>query len=127
MLNKENQIIQYSFSIEESHKQYVKIRVDFPSSVAFNEIKIPVWRPGRYEIGNFAKNIKDFNIFNEKGRRVPFFKKNNSTWVLKESSNNSLRVEYLYYAKDLNAGSTYLDDHLLYVNPVMYICYSLPD
>ena len=69
-------------------------------------IKIPVWRPGRYEIGNFAKNIKDFNIFNEKGRRVPFFKKNNSTWVLKESSNNSLRVEYLYYAKDLNAGST---------------------
>ena len=118
MLNKENQIIQYSFSIEESHKQYVKIRVDFPSSVAFNEIKIPVWRPGRYEIGNFAKNIKDFNIFNEKGRRVPFFKKNNSTWVLKESSNNSLRVEYLYYAKDLNAGSTYLDDHLLYVNPV---------
>ena len=62
MVNKNNQIIQYSFSIEESHKQYVKIRVDFPSSVAFNEIKIPVWRPGRYEIGNFAKNIKDLKV-----------------------------------------------------------------
>ena len=58
VVNTENQTIRYSFSIEESHKQYLKIRVDFPSSYSFNEIKIPVWRPGRYEIGNFAKNIK---------------------------------------------------------------------
>ena len=50
--------INYSFSMENANQQYVKIRVDVPKDVVIEEIKLPVWRPGRYEIANFAKNIK---------------------------------------------------------------------
>lgn len=30
-------------------------------------LRLPSWRPGRYEIGNFTKNIKSFEVHDEKG------------------------------------------------------------
>ena len=58
MKEKSSYPIKYNFSIENAHQQYVQIRVDFPENTALSEIKLPVWRPGRYEIANFAKNIR---------------------------------------------------------------------
>ena len=41
--------------------------IDFSLTIngySFDEItvQLPAWRPGRYELGNFAKNIKDFEV-----------------------------------------------------------------
>ena len=33
-------------------------------------IQLPAWRPGRYELGNFAKNIQKWAAFDEKGNAV---------------------------------------------------------
>ena len=116
--------IKYTFSIENARHQYVKIRVDFPENIEISEIKLPVWRPGRYEIANFAKNIKGFKIFDSKGKKIPFYKKNKSTWSLKSDPCSNLRIEYLYFSNELNAGSTFLDENQLYVNPVNCCIYA---
>lgn len=118
MKEKSSYPIKYNFSIENAHQQYVQIRVDFPENTALSEIKLPVWRPGRYEIANFAKNIKSFRIFDSNGKKVAFHKKNKSTWVLNSKPLSGLRIEYLYFSNELNAGSTFLDENQLYVNPV---------
>ena len=110
--------INYSFSMENANQQFIKIIVDVPEGILIDEIKLPVWRPGRYEIANFAKNIKGFKIFDLKDKSVSFSKKDKSTWKLKSKSLKGCRIEYLYYANEINAGSSYLDKQMLYINPV---------
>ncbi|MCC6701135.1 MAG: M61 family metallopeptidase [Fluviicola sp.] len=114
----------YSLSIEQAHQQYIQFHVQFSNLPENALIHLPRWRPGRYEFGNFAKNVRFFRVFDEQGNHLPFQKEGLSSWRLKNSENASVRIEYSYYAAELNAGSTYLSDHQLYVNPVNCFVYA---
>lgn len=46
------------------------------------KLQLPAWRPGRYELGNFAKNIKDFNAFGAKNEFLNFSKKTKDLWLI---------------------------------------------
>ena len=45
----------------ERHFIDFKLVVD-TNEINFLKLQLPSWRPGRYELGNFAKNIKDFKV-----------------------------------------------------------------
>lgn len=88
------------------------------------ELQLPAWRPGRYELGNFAKNIKKFEAFDVQGNPLPFYKKTKDLWVIKSSGASMVKACYSYFAAEINAGSSFVDDTQLYVNPVnccMYV------
>jgi len=87
------------------------------------EICLPAWRPGRYELGNFAKNIHGFSVFDDKGKKLPFVKTSKDSWLIKLNKTSSVKILYKYYAADLNAGSTFMNDQQLYVNPVNCLVY----
>jgi predicted metalloprotease with PDZ domain len=87
-------------------------------------LQLPSWRPGRYELGNFAKNIRSIMVYDAAGNPLEFHKQSKDCWEVNTLNVQEIKVAYTYYAVDLNAGSTYLDDVQLYVNPVnccMYI------
>src|SRR3989344_9158228 len=109
----------YSICYSDSHHRF--IRVEFcckTNGKAELNIQLPSWRPGRYELGNFAKNVRSFLITNEKGKTLKFEKSNKDCWLVNTEKSKTIIVTYEYYAADLNAGSTFVDEHLLYVNPV---------
>jgi len=111
-------IVRYQFSAIERNKQYVQIKVKIPVSKEITLVHLPAWRPGRYELGNFAKNVNRFKVYNDKNKSIPFQKINKDTWEVQTENTDYITVEYAYYAIDLNAGSTFLSDNQLYVNPV---------
>jgi predicted metalloprotease with PDZ domain len=111
-------IVRYTFSAEDSNKQYVQIKVEIPVFKETTLIHLPSWRPGRYELGNFAKNINRFSVYNDQKKSLPYQKTNKDTWEVQTVDTNYISIEYLYYAVELNAGSTFLSDNQLYVNPV---------
>ena len=76
-------------------------------------------------MGNFAKNIKDFEVKNMEGHSISFEKVTKDKWCI-ASKGKDFIITYRYYASELNAGSTYLDENQLYVNPVNCFLY-LPD
>lgn len=117
-------VVRYSFSAEEPNKQYVQIKVQIPVSKEITHVNLPSWRPGRYELGNFAKNINRFKVYNDQKKSLPFQKINKDTWEIDTSKTSFISVEYSYYSIDLNAGSTYLSDNQLYVNPVNCCIYT---
>ena len=88
------------------------------------ELQFPAWRPGRYELGNFAKNIHGFRIENENGKRVEFKKITKDKWLVNCNGATDLKVYYKYFAAELNAGSTFMDDEQLYINPVNCLIYA---
>jgi predicted metalloprotease with PDZ domain len=119
--------LKYIFSYKEPHTHLIDI--EFIASSLKGDvttIQLPAWRPGRYELGNFAKNIKQFIPQDEKGTPLPFHKITKDCWKIQTKGIKELHIRYSYYAVDLNAGSTYLDEKQLYVNPVN-CCVYIPE
>lgn len=112
----------YSLSIEQANQQYIQFRVDCTEAPENTIIHLPRWRPGRYELGNFAKNVRNFRVFDANGKPCAIHKIDSSSWQVTNTAGN-LRIEYGYFAFDLNAGSTFLSKEQLYVNPVNCFIY----
>ena len=73
-------------------------------------LQIPAWRPGRYELANFAKNIKNFAVFDDQMKPCTYRKINKDTWEVDTSTSKKITLRYAYYSAELNAGSTFIDD-----------------
>ena len=94
---------------------------DFPDvpSEGF-EVQLPVWRPGRYELGNFAQNLYSVDGMTPKGDWVRLLKCDLHRWTVPAGIT---RIRWSVYANELNAGSTYVDTDLVYINPVNCVLY----
>lgn len=110
-------MIHYLFDCKNPHNQYLDIHVTFVATEIQHEIQLPAWRPGRYELGNFAKNVKGFKIVCE-NKLVVSTKITKDRWRVETEIGKIYTIKYQYYAAELNAGSTYFSTEQLYVNPV---------
>lgn len=121
--------MRYIISCENPHRHFIQI--EYIVSVVSNDtltLQLPSWRPGRYTLQNFAKNIRAFAVYDEKGNALPFEKTTKDQWQITLNPplggrGASVHVKYEYYANVLDAGSTFLDEHQLYVNPVNCLLY----
>lgn len=117
----------YRFYIKNpaAHYLYVDLTIDNVKTDVL-ELQLASWRPGRYELGNFSKNIKKFDAFNEKGELLTWTKANKDLWLIHTNGASSIKVTYSYYASELNSGSTFVNDAQMYCNPVN-CCMYVPD
>ena len=118
-------MIRYFIQSKKPTTHYIDIEILFPvlGKEAF-EVCLPVWRPGRYELGNFAKNVRCVEVFDDRDYPLHFEKTDKSTWRIKCAGKKQIKVVYSYFSFELNAGSTYADEHQLYINPVNCLMYS---
>ncbi|MES2513721.1 MAG: PDZ domain-containing protein [Bacteroidota bacterium] len=108
-----------------SHYIYVDLTIDAISSPTI-ELQLPAWRPGRYELGNFAKNIKRVDVFDENNNPLAYNKSTKDLWIIESHGAKKIKVTYSYHTTEINAGNCYADDTQLYVNPV-HLCMYVPN
>ncbi|WPP49512.1 M61 family metallopeptidase [Catalinimonas niigatensis] len=116
-------MIHYSISYTFPNRQLIDFELKFTPQQEITFLQLPAWRPGRYELGNFAKNIQRFQIYDEKGKTLPFHKVSKDRWQVNTRNVSSLIVKYNYYAAEMTAGTTWLDDEQIYINFVNCIIY----
>ncbi|HCY45865.1 MAG TPA: hypothetical protein DHU89_04220, partial [Flavobacteriales bacterium] len=117
-------MIKYSLSQENPQRQYIQFHAEFPhDGTEHFAVQLPSWRPGRYELGNFAKNVKNFKVTDENGKPIPFSKTTKDSWKAEASGHSVIHVDYNYYSAELNGGSTFLNEETMYVNPVNCFMY----
>lgn len=114
----------YTFNIDQASQHYIRIEAQFDVKNDLTEIQLPSWRPGRYELGNFAKNVRNFTVINDAGKKLPVHKISKDRWQAETRDTKTIRVSYMYYANEINAGSSYLGLDQLYVNPVNCCIYT---
>ncbi len=120
----------YHFSMPKPASQYLEIQFSIElNGQGVIKLQLPAWRPGRYELGNFAKNIQRFEVKTERGEDLNFKKVSKDAWLINTEGVKSLHINYNYYSSELNAGSTFIDGSQMYVNPVNCCLYvpNLPD
>jgi predicted metalloprotease with PDZ domain len=114
----------YRLSFQHPNSRYVQVEAvaaDLKQDTV--NVQLPAWRPGRYELGNFAKNVRNFRVEDQDGRQLNAAKITKDCWSVSCKGASSITVKYDYFANELNAGSTYLDETQLYVNPVNCLVY----
>ncbi|GAB3890294.1 M61 family metallopeptidase [Spirosoma agri] len=93
------------------------------------ELQLPAWRPGRYELQQFAKNIQRFEVIDATGQPLSVRKITKDRWLVETDGATELTARYNYYSllptpNLLNAGSSFISETLLYVNPVNLCLYA---
>ena len=113
-------MVRYQVRCEQAQQRYIQLSAVFEQDAALDllQLELPSWRPGRYEIGNFAKNIKGFKAFGDSNQPLAVHKTTKDTWVIETKGSTQIKIAYSYYAAELNAGSSFLDPQQLYINPV---------
>src|SRR6218665_1773775 len=119
--------MKYIISYTQPHHHYIDIEF-IADNITLTEtlVQLPAWRPGRYELGNFAKNIQKWAAYDEKGTALKFQKVSKDCWKVQTKDVKTLHIRYNYYAAEINAGSTFLDATQLYMNPVN-CCVFIPE
>lgn len=116
--------MKYTISTPKPHLRYINITAVLENVTdELVEIQLSAWRPGRYELANFAKNVRNFTVENAKGAALPFNKVKKDLWHIQTNGSEEIVISYEYFADKLDAGSTYTDEKVLYVNPVNCLVY----
>lgn len=120
-------MIQYKLFLKNpsSHYIYVDLTIGNIQSDSIT-LQLPAWRPGRYELGNFAKNIKRVDVFDNKNNNLEYTKTSKDQWRINTKGVNEIKVTYSYFASELNAGACFADETQIYVNPV-HLCMYVPE
>ena len=117
-------MIHYTISYNNPHRHFV----DFELSTTTKgrkkiQFQLAAWRPGRYELANFSQNIQKWGAFDENNNPLSFKKITKDLWEVETENAIEITIVYSFYANQLDAGSCYLDEHQLYLNPVHCIFY----
>ena len=75
--------MKYTFSVENSNAHLLGIQfvIDNVDSDLLT-IQLPSWRPGRYELSNFAKNIQKLKVFGKERQELTFTKLTKDSWEI---------------------------------------------
>jgi predicted metalloprotease with PDZ domain len=88
------------------------------------DLQLPAWRPGRYELANFAKNSMYFEAYGPTGTSLPFEKVTKDRWRIHLNGESSVKVKYGYYARQMDAGGSWVDTQQWYINFVNCLMYA---
>ena len=97
----------------------IELTAAFPCEGPF-EVQLPIWRPGRYEVGNFARYVYDMMGQQSDGSWIELQKTSLHAWHVPEEIG---RVRWTFFADLFNAGSTGVAEDILYINPVNCFLY----
>lgn len=116
--------MKYFISYENPDSHYINIEYIIENNQEdIVYFQLPSWRPGRYELGNFAKNIQKWAAFDEKGNPLKCKKITKDCWEVETKRSKSIHIKYNYYAAQLDAGACWLDSKQLYINGIHCFLY----
>ena len=86
-------------------------------------LQLPSWRPGRYEIANYAQFIKGLEVTGPEGQ-LSAKKLSKDKWTFFSATKGKYKISYTYHAAQLDAGGSWVDPNQVYVN-FINICFSI--
>ncbi len=110
-------MLKYIVSYQNPASQLIDFQLEIENIKADSiKLQLPAWRPGRYTLQNFAKNIHAFSVENSEGKSIPFRKITKDCWEIQTKKVEKVVVKYSYHASQMDAGGTWLDENQLYIN-----------
>jgi predicted metalloprotease with PDZ domain len=112
-------MIHYTLSCPNPASQFLRIDLKFSCQAGENiRLQLPAWRAGRYQIANYAQNLRGLRAQNQEGKPISLQKLTKDCWTFEVEESMQIHLSYDYWAGKMDAGSAWVDDEQVYVNLV---------
>jgi predicted metalloprotease with PDZ domain len=81
-------------------------------------LQLPAWRPGRYELQHFAQKVQSFRVLDQNQQPLAFRKETKDRWSVTTQGAAELTIHYNFFARQMDAGGSWVDETQLYLNPI---------
>ncbi len=116
--------MQYTITPERAkHLLHIELTVH-PTDASTLELQLPAWRPGRYELANYAKNLLQLDVTSPENRPLAVQKLTKDRWLVHLEGAEGVKVCYTYYAHQMDAGNSWVDPHCVYINFINCLLYA---
>lgn len=101
---------QYTLTVTEANHHLAEVEIVFNGiqTKSFN-VKLPVWRSGRYEILDLPKNIRKFKVYDAFNQELTWQKDDKNTWRIFINTPGKITVKYQIYANELRSRVSHID------------------
>ncbi|MCF6289247.1 MAG: M61 family peptidase [Proteobacteria bacterium] len=115
----------YTLTITDANHHLAEVEVVFTgvATKAFN-VKLPVWRPGKYEILDLTSNIRNFQAYDASNKPLTWHKTDKNTWKIFVNTTNIVKVTYQIYANRLSDRVSHIDATHAYLDASGVFMYS---
>ncbi len=80
-------------------------------------MQLPAWRPGRYELQHFAQKLRAVTA-RASGESITVEKVTKDRWLVQTGGAREVEISYSFFARQMDAGGSWLDEEQLYLNPI---------
>lgn len=115
--------MRYTLTFSWLDEQLIHVAIEATFSTAESIWRIPLWRPGRYALQDYPQNIQDFEVEDVAGNPLEWERISMHEWRVLGQVGKSYKIQYKYFANQLDAGASYLQDDLIYVNGINLCMY----
>lgn len=111
-------MITYHLSYDNPLTHVLHITITIPQNTQQQiYLQLPAWRPGRYELQQFAQKLYPVTATGDK-QPIAVSKITKDKWVLQTNGAETIEVKYSFYAYQMDGGGSWLDEEQLYLNPI---------
>ena len=83
---------QYKLSSNQPSTHFISVQTSIVTINDTEFFQLPSWRPGRYELGNFAKNVVNFKILDETNQPVIYKKTTKDGWQITTKKHTKIKT-----------------------------------
>lgn len=108
-------MIFYQLHIAKPTSQILEVTISFETALKTTDcIFIPYYRPGRYQHASYEKNINCLTATDAKGGNISLIRCDLNKW--QPELDGITRISYQYDCSRMDAGGSWIDDELVYLN-----------
>ena len=86
--------VRYSYGLSNASQHFVDVCVTMPVSKSIVQVLLPAWRPGRYELGNFSRNIRCIRAENGDKKHLQIRKIERNSWEISGIDGDEITIFY---------------------------------
>lgn len=111
------QPIEYNLTVTDAKHHLAQVDITFPEvSTKVINLKLPVWRSGRYQILNLSKHISQFKATDLAGQELNWQKTDKNSWKIMLENPGKIKVSYQVYANTLRYRVAHIDETHAYLD-----------
>lgn len=112
-----SQAIEYELNITDTSHHLANVTITYPNVTTKTlQVKLPVWRSGRYEILNLSKAVSAFSAQYANGQAINWEKIDKNSWKLFLNQPGPVSISYQIYANSLQQRVVHIDSTHAYLD-----------
>lgn len=108
--------VEYHVDLSQRNQQIVTIEVDVPAESEAVELLLPVWRPGRYGVLDFAATVREYEAFDDAGAPLRVEKIRKNAWRIDSDGADEVTFRYSIFADALGNRTRHADDSHVFLS-----------